>query len=272
MLGTWTPDLKGQRILFETYWSSQGWKSNPSTPADAFVYAKQTGYMFDPLALSHSEALRQIAALRRRIAPTEVATAFADSLANHRLDLRSALGSYGSVLNLPDHKPKIGRVPNECAICRLSDSSGLNNLNTLSFERFKWGGVRHSNPFYALHDLSRFSDSLPRPTGGEGQAVLVQVLQVAGNMAPTDRPSDLLKALRPILPGNDHERRAAMSCLSYAGVLQPNDHEGFFEAYPIRREDPPEWKNDWPYPLSWWRGRDGINSKALKFYFPDIAT
>ena len=272
MFGTWTPDPKGERILFETYWSSQGWKSNPSTPADALVYAKQTGYMFDPLALSHGETIRQIAALRRRIAPAEVAAAFADSLANQRLDLRSALGSYGSVLRLPDHKFETGRGTKACTMCRFWDSSGVNDLNTLSFERFKWGGVRHADPFYALHDLIRFSESLPQPTGGQGRSVLVQVLQVAGNMATTARPSDLLKALKPILKGNDQQRRVVMGCLSYAGVLQSSNYEGFFDHYPIRREDPPEWKNDWPYPLSWWRGRDGVNTTALKFYFPAIAS
>jgi hypothetical protein len=90
-------------------------------------------------------------------------------------------------------------------------------------------------------------------------------------MVPSARPSDLLKALKPILSGNDQQRRVVLECLSYAGVLQPRDHEGFFESYPVRREEPPEWKNDWPYPMSWWRGRDGVNPKALKFYFPDIA-
>jgi hypothetical protein len=102
MLGTWTPDRKGQRILFETYWSPKGWKSTRSTSDDDFAYAKQTGYMFDPVALSHAETLDQIAALRRRLTAAEVATAFADSLANQRLDLRSALGSYSAVLRLPD--------------------------------------------------------------------------------------------------------------------------------------------------------------------------
>jgi len=88
---------------------------------------------------------------------------------------------------------------------------------------------------------------------------------------PPAAPSDLLKALKPILPGNDQQRRVVLNCLSYAGVLQPSDHEGFFEGYPVSRDDPPEWKNDWPHPMPWWRGRDGVNAKALKFYFPDLA-
>jgi hypothetical protein len=226
--------------------------------------------MFEPFALSHAETLRQLTALRRRITPAEAATAFADSLANQRLDLRSALGSYGAVLRLPDHKVKTDWGTKSCAICRFWDGAGVNDLNTLSFERFKWGGVRHADPFYALHDLRRFSESLPQPTGGAGRSILIQVLQVAGNMAPAARPSDLLKALRPILSGNDQQRRVVVNCLSYAGVLQPSDREGFFDCYPIQREDPPEWKNDWPYPLSWWRGRDGVNAKALNFYFADL--
>ena len=50
------------------------------------------------------------------------------------------------------------------------------------------GGVRHADPFYALHDLNRFSVSLPHPSAGEGQSILIQVLEVAGNMAPAGRP------------------------------------------------------------------------------------
>lgn len=98
--------------------------------------------------------------------------------------------------------------------------------------------------------------------------MLGRLLEIADSAAPDARPSDLVKMLKSHIPGNDHVRRTFIACLGYAGVLQPADHDGFFESYPSRRAIPPEWKNDWPYPVSWWRGRDGVNRNAVRFYFP----
>ena len=234
----------------------------------------RTGYMFEPTSLRHDEIIARLIALRGGIAAREVGDAFADSLVTRRLDLRSALGTFGAALNLPGHEigPLVasGGGVAACGTCHAYQSARVEDLNVLNFERFKWGGVRHADPLYALLDLTRFEASEPQGAAGEGHALLGRVLEIAGNAPADARPSDLVKLLKALIPGNDYERRTVIGCLGYAGLLQSRDHEGFFETYPTRRPVPPDAKNDWPYPVSWWRGRDGVNVAAARVYFPEV--
>lgn len=272
---SWRPDDAGRRVLFETFWSSTGWKKNPIASPEAFQVAKQAGYMFEPTRLRHDEIVERLIAVRERITAREVGDAFADSLVTGRLDLRSALGSFGAALNLPRHKlgrrAAFGPGQNWCGLCHAYESAQIEDLNVLNFERFKWGGVRHADPLYALLDLTRFEASELEEAASEGHFRLSRLLEIAGDAPPDARPNDLVKRIKPLIPGNDYERRAIIGCLAYAGVLQPRDHEGFFDGYPTRRPQVSDGKNDWPYPAQWWRGRDGVNTAAVKVYFPEIA-
>jgi hypothetical protein len=264
----WTPDKKAERILFAKFWSREGWTYGRISP-DEYDYAKYAGYLFDRIKFSHDELIDELLALRDRLDPTVVAQAFSDSLTTRRLDLRSALGSFGAALRL--HKHAVDATPGSngcrCNICELFCSDEEEDINVLSFERFKWGGVRHFKPLYALFDLSQF-ESAERERSPQSQDPLLRILDIAGNAAADCRPNQLLKLIAPFVPGNASERRVALECLSYAGILQPASHLGFFDGYPIIREHPGN--GDWSYPFAWWRGRDGVNAKALEFYFPGV--
>jgi hypothetical protein len=267
---TWKPDKKAERILFDTYWSSQGWNRERTTPPADFAYAKQAGYLFDPIKLSHDELIDRLLRLRSRIDAPVVAQAFSDSLTTRRLDLRSALGSLGAALRLTKHGFESSRTSSssQCNICKVYAGSEAEDLNVLSFERFKWGGVRHENPFYALFDLSQF-EAANRDSRRQSREPLLRILDTAANASADCRPNDLVKLIASFVPGNTDQRRVVINCLGYAGILQPASHPGFFDGYPTYREHPGG-KNDWSYPVSWWRGQDGVNSKALAFYFPDL--
>lgn len=266
----WAPDPKAQRILFDTYWSSRGWTEQPATAPGDFAYARDAGYMFPPLQVSHDAVIAAAIQARSVLDPVLVGQAFSDSLTSQRLDLRSALGSFGATLHLPEHA--FQRSPWQesppCAVCGDYGDKAPQDLNVLNFERLKWGGVRHSDPFYALFDLSMFrvSHTASQPLSREP---LLRILDAASGAAAEARPSDLLKHVANIIPGNADQRRSALACLSYAGILQPGEQPGFFTGYPTRR-DHPGGKNDWPWPLCWWRGRDGVNEAALAYYFPDL--
>ncbi|HQR90655.1 MAG TPA: hypothetical protein PLH31_15610 [Caulobacter sp.] len=226
--------------------------------------------MFSPTHLRHDEIVERLVALRKNITAQDVGNAFADSLVTRRLDLRSALGSFGAALNLPSHHFADSYGSLRCRTCWAFESSAAEDLNVLNFERFKWGGVRHSDPLYALLDLTRFRTSAPESSASEGHALLRRLLEIAGNAPANTRPNDLVKLLKSLIPGNASQRRVAIQCLGYAGVLQSREHAGFFDTYPIHRAHPPEGKNDWSYPISWWRGHDGVNVAAVRFYFPEV--
>jgi hypothetical protein len=266
----WTPDPRAQRILFDTYWSSRGWIDQPTTPPKDFAYARDAGYMFPPLPVSHDVLIAATIRARSVLDPVLVGQAFSDSLTSQRLDLRSALGSFGAALHLPQHPFQRSPWPESppCAICGDYSNKAPQDLNILSFERLKWGGVRHADPLYALFDLSMFrvSHTASQPLSREP---LLRILDAASRSPAEARPNDLLKSVASIVAGNADQRRSALACLSYAGILQPGEQASFLTSYPIGR-DHPGGKNDWPWPLCWWRGRDGVNEAALAFYFPTL--
>src|SRR5436309_3507884 len=96
-------DKRALKILFATYWSSNGWKRKEEqvTLPEDLLYAKQVGVMFDPIRLSHEDIVRRAIEVRGRIEPQAVADAFLASLSTRRLGLRSALGSYAVLRHLP---------------------------------------------------------------------------------------------------------------------------------------------------------------------------
>lgn len=102
--------------------------------------------MFDaPVRLSHDAVVEDVRRLVGATSLDVVANAFLASLPTRRLDLRSALGSYVVARYLPDHSFAPHRGTHSCAICGLPDGEREIDRNVLSFERFKWGGVRRDD-------------------------------------------------------------------------------------------------------------------------------
>jgi hypothetical protein len=147
-------DPAAVRILFDTYWSSGGWKSEPITSAEDLAYAKSKGVMFDPCPFDHDETVDAVIKLAASIPTRRIAQAFLYSFTTRELVYRSALGSFAMASWMPLHTFVGNRT---CDICRdYSWSSKNEDYNVLNFERLKWGGVRHMSPMYQLFDLQEF--------------------------------------------------------------------------------------------------------------------
>lgn len=263
-------DPKAVEILFRRYWSPRGWTTGVITSAE-FEYAKQAGVMFEPEDLTHDEVVQRAVAIRGRVSTAAVGNAFLASLSSRRMDWRSALGSLAAILHLVEHPFKPQVSPGPCAVCGgYRDIQG--DINVLNFERLKWGGVRHYQPRYAALDLEWFlSRTLPQP-GALDMEIFRGWLQRIEALPPTARPADIEKALRGTFPSNASERRVAIEILGLAGILIPRDRPTFWGEYPLSSErDHPGGTNDWSYPVLWWRGADGINWHAVKFWFPGLA-
>jgi hypothetical protein len=265
-------DKRALRILSSTYWSTAGWRKEPATPAGDFSYAKAAGLMFDPVQVTHDQAVDWALRSKRLVSKKAVVTGFLASLSSRRLDLRSALGSFAVLLNFPLHRwRRIEGGEHCCPVCGAYDrTAGTEDLNVLNFERFKWGGVRHSDPLYAAFDLERFAEiDVPSPADDD-LAILRQTIQTAGSMPKGARLSDLAKALAPILPSNNSERRTLIGILGYCGILGDPLMPGYFEGFPLysERQNTPWYKDDWPYPVQWWNGLHGVGVEALADWFP----
>ena len=263
-------DPKALEILFRKYWSPTGWAKGAITQAE-FDYAKQAGVMFEPIDVSHDTTVERAVEIRKSVTPEVVGNAFLASMSSRRMDWRSALGSLAAILHLPAHSFTPQAHAKSCALCGAYPNDAGLDINVLNFERLKWGGVRHTQPLYAILDLDWFaSRPLPQPTAKDRDIFSAGLGRIA-QLAITARPADLEKALKGALPSNLPERRTVVDILGLAGVLIPRNRPTFWGEYPFSVErDHPGNKNDWSYPILWWRGSDGINHDAVKFWFPGL--
>lgn len=263
-------DSKALKILFDTYWSSAGWKSTRTTPKADLAYATSVGVMFPPRDFRHDDVIQEVVQLRDAIPPQAVAEAFLASLSTRRLDLRSALGSYAGARHMPPHKfTKSGQFPSHiCGICgEPGKLQRKEDVNVLNFERFKWGGVRHLQAGYIAFDLARFLETEPIPPTAKDTEMLRGILDAARSADAKATPSKLEKEIAGGFPGSKSEGRKVLEILGLAGILQPRNRPGFFASY-VKRDELAESANDWNYPVCWWRGADGVNDSAVKFWFP----
>jgi len=263
-------DKKGCKILHDTYWSASGWRVNPQVSPDDFKYAKETGFMFEPVSLSHNKIVDLVRSSYSKVNLSDVVNGFLASLSTRRLDLRSALGSYAIARHFPKHRFK-GKVT--CSICgEIRKRHKSIDLSRLNFERYKWGGVNHWSPVYIAFDLEQFSiTDIPGPSGDDIY-IMSEIIEKAREQSPESRPSVLEKSLSAVLKSTTEERRILLQILGYCGILQPAGYDGFFDGYVNYHDrlDRPVYKIDWTYPLSWWQGKHGVNEQALKFYFPEV--
>lgn len=269
------PDRRALRILTEMYWSASGWRNDPEAhvTAEDFSYAFEHGLFFEPRHLTHDEAVEEAVEAHRSVTTRQVAMAFAYSLPTRRLDLRSALGTYAATAHLPRHAftPWAGRGPS-CEICGFYEHYDA-DFNVLSFERFKFGGVRHHQIDYAAFDLTQlrlwFDDVEDVETG-----TLHHVLERWRALPNSARARHAADSLRGLVPSNDAERRTLVDIVGIAGVLQPSTLASMLDGHvpDVERNDALLTRGDWGYPVCRWTGQDGVCERAVAHWWgPELA-
>ena len=141
----------------------------------------------------------------------------------------------------------------------------------MNFERYKWGGVRHTKPKYALFDLEQFL-LLPKVTPeDEDIRILKEVLSCVSELKPSDKVGALQKTItsKKIFSSNKSEVQIMLDILGICGVLSSADHPCYADKFAPcdGSRDPVESKNDYAYPVNRWYARDGINLNRLKIVF-----
>lgn len=271
-------DKKAKKILFNTYWSSKGWKDEHYTSPEDFAYVKEKGLMFDPLTISHDDCIRKIVNLANTITIDQVAKAFISSLSTRRLEWRSAIASHYVAKQFTEHQfvpivsgysydqetQELTHTSYTCDICCKSHAiSGDEyyedeDLNVLNFERIKWGGVRLGKLIYTLFDLERFiEEKIPEPTH-EDIEIFKAILNASTSCKPNDHPGALRKKLAEIsgLKANQAERSCIIEILACMGVLKPKSYDRTGSSS----------RSDWIY-ADQWRGEDGYDHASVDKYF-----
>lgn len=268
-------DPRALRILLETYWEAGKWKREQTTAPDDFRYAVEAGVMFTPRSLDHDDRVSWLLQAVRVVDPAFVARQFLCSLSTRRLDRRSALGSFAYARHFPDHPlTPSERFSNKrmCMICGDGELMEATDLNLENFYRHKWGGFMHTKPLYAAFDLdqARWLDDC-EPTS-EDLAIMRGILNTIADLPPEATPGDIVRKTARLLRSNTAERRVLVNIFGYCGILEAQNHPGWSERFiPFRQTlaFPGTPRNDWPYPVVWWRRHEGINARALRVAFPD---
>lgn len=264
---------KGMKILLDTYWCSKGWK-NGQISEENFTLAKEEGYMFDyPVAIDHYEYLKKLRGILELITSEDVANAFLYSLSTRKLEYRSALGSYWYAVSIPYHTCNM----NLCCLCNWSSWKKepeqydlAHGVNVYNFERFKWGGVRHTHANYALFDLQEFL-KLPKvnPTK-QDRKILHEILDCVEQLEPKNKAGKLQKLItkKKILKSNAQEVDIILNILGICGVLASEAYPCYVDRFvDVYHRNPPELTNDRIYPLNRWRVCDGVNKNRYKIVF-----
>jgi hypothetical protein len=265
------PDPQAVETLLSTFWSSAGWREDPSTEPSELERAIAAGVMFDAAAeATHDEIVDAVRGLVRRTPVDAVAGAFVSSLVTRRLDLRSALGSYAVARHLPEHVFEIGpsHISGACAICGLDEVERDIDRNILNFERFKWGGVRRDDLTYVWLDLELFQAADDVDTTAEGRRVLAQLLDELNGAAPETTTATAARTMLRALKGNTEERAVLLDILGVCSVLETPEHRGYLETFiPAADRVLPERRFvDSAYPVCWWRAADGVNREATQAF------
>jgi hypothetical protein len=270
-----SPDRRALKVLFGTYWSSNGWRPENQRiiSKEDLEYTKTMGIMFDPIVLTHDEIVRQATDAIRRISRQSVADAFVSSLTSRRLDLRSALGSFALLGHFPKHKST--KNTKQCSVCGVYQSIPLQvDLNLLNFERFKWGGVRHDKPEYALFDLQRF-ESEPKVVITKNEVeTFGNLLKAIENCPTTTTSATLQNCLSEVIASNKAERDVVVHILGMCGILATKEHVGYMNQF-VHYSDrtlPDRRFVDMLYPACWWQRSDGVNHEALNYWFGHLLT
>jgi hypothetical protein len=257
----------------QAFWTAQGWRDPYQLPTEPeLAEAVASGVMFaEPVHRTHDEWVSAARSAAGRLEVKEVSDAFMASLTTRRMDLRSALGSYAVARHLPEHSFVPGPGGTLCSICRLAQDGSPTELNVLSFERFKWGGVRHDDITYVAFDLEQFQKA-PRARPDDAAVRLGRAVLDALRATPAkETASAAAKRLR-MVRGSDSEREVIMDILGLCGVLATSERPGYLTRFvPYRdRALPPHHFVDRTYPVCWWRGHDGVSDEAVQALLPAL--
>lgn len=220
-----------------------------------------------------------------KINPEDVVNAFLYSLSTRKLEYRSALGSFYYAKAIPNHKLNENiSIPNSrasvhmhCYVCdwyawesKPSQYDINHGLNVFNFERYKWGGVRHTCLNYALFDLEQFI-KLPKviPTDHDKE-ILNKIIKCVEQLEPHNKAGKLrdLIVSQKILKGNKNEVAVILNILGICGILVNKDYPSYEDCFVDKyHRSPIEMTNDFAYPVNRWSASDKIDYSKFEKIF-----
>jgi len=241
---------------------------------DEIKYAKSVGYWTDNKIIEHDEGMTLNIKLMKEISKDFVVDNFLFSLSTRNLVFRSGLSAFVNSFNMPVHSFPLNEDHRQCEICLDAVYSKERRINDLFIEMFAVGGL-YSRSIVSLAITLQFSQKLEHMTPKKDDLeILKSIFKLIVSLNDSTSAPQLSKliAKHKILKSNSEERRLLLETLGFMSILETKEHKGFLNHYTNRKYQDDTRKSsrgDYEYPVDWWKASDGINRKAVKFWFPN---
>lgn len=257
----------------------------PNSVEKYFAAIAQGTIFWGEERFSHSEA---IATARKRVdalSYEDVAKAFIYGVTRGVPAYRTALPAYLHIKNIPEHDDRYlcadpYHTSPRCDFCdyvapSVETKMSFMWINSRQYHRIFIGGYLGRQSLEASSFLLREFAKLPKVTvTQEDYQVFIDSLKLAEQL-PSEKKigayKDILQKSKP-LPLKAKEIPSYLDILGYLDILHTDEHRGITKVF-IRTRDmkeAEEHKNDYGYPVRFWRAENGVDWERVKDLFSDI--
>lgn len=230
------------------------------------------------VGITHNQGMDWLLEEREKVTKEKAVNLFLSSLSTRNLSWRSGLSAFAVARHMKKHlwnfKEKNDYMCPVCADYDIYENMGK-DLAKIDEFRLEYGALIPINngvvtlAFY-LDQINRMKEEIPDDVDlGIFTSIINLILDVPDSCNANELEKKLgkLKAFK----SNKEERRGIIETLGYCGILETREHKGYYLNFndAETREQRPRGaqKNDWAYPVRFWKGKDGINEVALIYWF-----
>lgn len=261
------------------YFGTKFWPNS----VEKYLPAVVEGTMFlgeEPF--NHEEALKLAAERADRISYEDVANAFIYGISRGIPLYRTALPAYLHIKNIPEHgeehlsEDTVHIFP-YCDCCNYQAASmetkmGFLWINAMQYSRIYEGGYLGITKPTASSFLLREFIKMPKVTATKDDYQLfVDSLIIIKQLQPERKIGAYKELLQKskILPLKIKEYQSYLDILGYLDILHTDEHRGITKKF-IRAQDmkdAEEHKNDYGYPVRFWRVENGVDWERVHELF-----
>lgn len=281
-------DHKTALKLLREYWrdsvefATKFWPN----PVGKYFPAIAEGTMFlGEEQFAHAEALKIAKERVDALSYKDVARAFIYGVARGIPAYRTALPAYLHIKNIPEHEDEHlcedkYHISPYCKLCNYGAASietkmSFMWINSNQYYRIYLGGYLGGQSPDASSFLLREFVKMPKvAVTKEEYQLFIDSLKLVEQLLPENKIGAYKELLRKskLLPLKNNEIQLYLDILGYLDILHTNEHHGVTKIF-IRRQDmkeADESKNDYGYPVRFWRAKDGVDWERVNELFMDI--
>lgn len=232
---------------------------------------KKLGLAFDFIDISHDDAVEKCFSFYRALFKRNVTDCFLAGLSTNQPQLRASLSAYAIMQTYPNHK-YVGSPINAdfCEICCCYEKESELDLTFFNSCRYVCGSLVQKSPYsmmFYLEQQLKLEVITPNKLDFD---IFNEVLRVCVDSCDEMTPSKLVKEIRKIkgFNFNVEQTRSFLETLGYCSILASEKHKGYLINFTNLGLHPRKThSSDWAYPMDFWKGSNGVNKKALEFWF-----